>query len=354
MSVRRSTSLIAVTLAMSVAAASLAGQTMPADAPSADSVKAFIAARTAKNWVPPKTPWGDPDIQGNFTTKEEANTPFERPEKWEGRRMEDITPAELAADIVERQQRAVETAPFAGGGEPEEGVAIAVPIHWFDNLASQNARPWFVADPPDGKIPPSTANTQTATPPLPREVRLRGGLRDSYTDRSLGDRCVAFGLWRTPGIYGNSYQLLQTRDHVVLRYEMIHEARVISLNDRAPAGSGFDRYMGDSRGHWEGNTLVVETQNINEHMTFRLGGGGSAKNQRLIERFTRIGPDTVEWTVTIDDPTTWTRPWTYSIPMTEDDTQPIYEYACHEGNYGLANLLSAGRADERKSPAGRR
>lgn len=352
--VRRSASLFAATLAAVVAVASLAGQTMPADAPSSERVRAFIAAQTAKNWVPPKTPWGDPDIQGNFTTKEEANTPFERPAKWEGRRMEDITPAELAADIVERQQRAVETAPFAGGGEPEEGVAIAVPIHWFDNLASQNARPWFVIDPPNGTIPPARGNRQAAPPPLSRDARLRGGLRESYLDRSVGDRCITFGMWRTPAIYGNSYQLLQTRDHVVLRYEMIHEARVIPINDRSPAGSGYNRYLGDSRGHWEGNTLVVETQNFNDQMTFRLAGGRSAKNLRTIERFTRIGPTTVEWTVTLDDPSTWMSSWTYSIPMTEDDTQIIYEYACHEGNYGLANLLSAGRADERKKESRQR
>jgi hypothetical protein len=326
----------------------LTGQVKPEESGS-DTVKAFIAARTAKDWAPPKTPWGDPDIQGNFTTKDEANTPFERPDKWAGRRMEDITPAELAADIVERQQRAVETAPFAGGGEPEEGVAIAVPIHWFDNLAAQNARPWFVIDPPEGQIPKGTANPPTRAPTIDREVRLRGGRRDSYTDRSLGDRCIAFGLWRTPGIYGNSYQLLQTPDHVVLRYEMIHEARVIPLDGRAASGSGLNRYMGDSSGHWDGNTLVVETRNINEQMNYR---GGSAKNQRLVERFTRIGPRTVEWTATIDDPTMWTRPWTYSIPMTEDDKQIIYEYACHEGNYGLANLLSAGRMDEKKGRAG--
>jgi hypothetical protein len=353
-----STAIIAAAVLVSAAGASLLGQTRAApapstDAPSADRVKAFIAARTAKGFVAPKTPWGDPDIQGNFTTKEEANTPFERPEKWAGRKIEDITPEELAADITERQQRAVEQAPFAGGGEPEEGVAIAVPIHWFDNLSSQNARPWFVIDPTDGMIPPTIGKAQTAAP-VPREVRLRGGRRDSYTDRSLGDRCIGFGVWRLPAIYGNSYQLIQTRDYVVMRYEMIHEARVIPLNDHSPVGSGFNRYMGDSRGHFEGNTLVVETRNINPSVAFRFGGGASAKNQRVIERFTRIAPNQVEWTVTIDDPTTYVRDWTYSMPMTQDDQQIIYEYACHEGNYGLANLLSAGRTEEKNGSAEKR
>ena len=321
--------------------ASLAAQESTEALPGAQAVSALVAARTARNFVPPKTPWGDPDISGNFTNKDEANTPFERPEQWAGRGLEDITQEELAADIVERQQRAVERAPFAGGGEPEEGVAIAVPIHWFDNLAAVNARPWFVIDPADGTIPPLVAGTPPPTTPLSPEERLRGGRRDAYTDRSLGDRCIAFGLWRTPAIYGNSYQILQTPDHVVLRYEMIHEARVIPLHRPSHAGPGFDRYMGDSHGYWEGNTLVVVTQNINAAMNYR---GGAANNQRLIERFTRLGPDKVEWSVTIDDPSMWTRPWTYSIPMTEDDTQIIYEYACHEGNYGLANLLSAARA----------
>jgi hypothetical protein len=331
-----------------VSAALLAGQEKPHTS-SADPVQAFIAARTAPNWTPPRTPWGDPDIQGNFTNKDEANTPFERPEKWAGRRIDEITAEELAADIVERQQRAVEQAPFAGGGEPEEGVAIAVPIHWFDNLAARNARPWFVIDPPDGKVPAiaGQAAGTPAPPALGREDRLRGGRRDSYTDRSLGDRCIAFGLWRTPGIYGNSYQLLQTPDHVVLRYEMIHEARVIPIDGRAHPQPGLNRHMGDSVGHWEGSSLVVETRNIHPQMNYR---GRSSRNQRLVERFTRIGPRTVEWTATIDDPTVWPQPWTYSIPMTEDDKQIIYEYACHEGNYGLANLLSAGRADEKKAP----
>ena len=315
------------------------------DLPGAQAVRRLVATRTVGGFVPPKTPWGDPDISGNFTNKDEANTPFERPEKWAGRSLEDITHEELAADIVERQQLAVERAPFAGGGEPEEGVAIAVPIHWFDNLAAVNARPWFVIDPSDGNVPMAVEAAPSPTDTLSREDRLRGGRRDSYTDRYLGDRCIAFGLWRNPAIYGNSYQILQTPEHVVLRYEMIHEARVIPVGSMpGPSdGDGFDRYMGDSRGFWDDNTLVVVTENINEAMSYR---GGSAKNQRLIERFTRIGPDSVEWSVTIDDPTIWTAPWTYSIPLTEDDAQIIYEYACHEGNYGLANLLTAARAAE--------
>jgi hypothetical protein len=324
--------------------------------PDAGVVNAFIAARTAKNWVAPKTPWGDPDIQGNFTTKDEANTPFERPQEWAGRRMEDITPAELAEAIVKRQQDALEFAPFFGGGEPEDGVAIAVPIHWFDNLAAVNSRPWFVIDPPDGIVPPLTAESKLGAPSTRGAM---GGRRDSYTDRSLGDRCIAWGAWRLPTIYGNSYQLAQTPDYVVIRQEQVHEARIVPLDGRLPVSPKIRSYLGDGRGHWEGNTLVVVTTNFDERMSIRgFGGRGGtsipAGNLRLIERFTRIAPDKVEWTMTFDDPGVWTRPWTFSLPMTEDDAQIIHEYACHEGNYGLANILSAGRAAEAQRKAGRR
>ena len=325
--------------------------------PDASVVKAFIASKVQKNWVPPKTPWGDPDLQGNFTTKDEANTPMERPARWTDRRMEDITPEELAADIVERQQRAVERAPFAGGGEPEEGVAIAVPIHWFDNLAAQNARPWWVIDPPNGRIPPMTPTDQPV-PAHDPDTRQRGGRRDSYLDRNLSDRCIAFGAWRTPGIYGNSHQIVQTPSYVVIRQEQVHEARIVPLDGRSPVDQKIRSYLGHARGYWEGNTLVVVTTNFHNQMRIRnfvrgltrtrVRGryeGRPAGSLRLIERFTRIAADKVEWTMTFDNPEVWTRPWTFSLPMTEDDTQIIHEYACHEGNYGLANLLSAGRTE---------
>ena len=344
----------------------LSGQSqMPAwaaDLPDASVVKAFIAAQVRRNWTPPTTPWGDPDIQGNFTTKDEANTPFERPAEWTGRTLGEITEEELAADIVERLQLALETAPFAGGGEPDQGVAIAVPIHWFDNLNAQNARPWFVIDPVDGAIPPLTSGEPggivlgggASRGDDDPETRLRGGRRDTYTDRYLGDRCIMWlsGVPHIPIIYGNSFQILQTADHVVMRYEMIHEARVIPLDgQRSHPNPEIRSYLGDSRGYWDGNTLVVETTNLHEAAVY-LGAPG--KNLRLVERFTRIAPDKVEWTMTFDDATTWQRPWSYSLPMTEDDEQIIHEYACHEGNFGMANLLSAARAEERKATDGSR
>ena len=334
--------------------------------PGTATVKAFIASRVAKGFAPPKTPWGDPDISGMFDTSPEANTPMERPAEWEGRKMDDITPAELQAAIARRQQDAVERAPFAGGGEPDQGIAIAVPIHWFDNLASVNSRPWWVIDPADGRIPRrpgvggrggrggaggggGRGQAQGGRGQNPAGFRP-GGQRDHYTDRSAGERCITFGIpWRTPIIYGNAHHLIQTKDYVVFRSEMIHEARLIPLDGRAHVASPIKTHYGDARGYWDGNSLVVETTNIHPDMNVY---GASGANLRVVERFTRIAPDKVEWTVTIDDSRTFTQPWTYSYPMTINESKPIFEYACHEGNFGMANLLSAGRLADREGGFG--
>ena len=321
--------------------------------PGTEAIKAFIASLMADGFTPLRTPWGDPDISGVFDTSPEANTPMERPDEWAGRTLDEITTEQLATAIAQRQQQAVERAPFAGGGEVEEGIALAVPIHWFDNLNAVNARPWFVIDPPDGKIPPVTAAVAERQAAAARERAEQqaasdyrpGGRRDHYTDRGASERCITFqNAWRTPIIYGNAHQILQTPDYVVFRSEMIHEARIIPLDGRAHADAAIATHFGDSRGYWDGDSLVVETTNIHPDLNLRGSSGGTV---RVVERLTRIAPNKVEWTVTLVDDTTWTRPWTYSYPMTINEEKPIYEYACHEGNFGMANLLSAGRlADE--------
>jgi hypothetical protein len=230
-----------------------------------------------------------------------------------------------------------------------------VPIHWFDNLAAKNSRPWFVIDPVDGKIPEMTAEgKRLAQESIQRRAvpegaaKNRGGRRDTYLDRSMGDRCIVLGgPWTLPAIYGNSFQIVQSKDFVVIRQEMVHEARIVPLDGRAHPGGSLRTHVGQARGHWEGNTLVIETTNFLPDVEYR---NVSARNLRLVERYTRIAPHRVEWTMTIDNPDAWPRPWTYSLPMTEDDKQIIHEYACHEGNFGMANLLSAGReADKGKA-----
>src|SRR5688572_18632877 len=180
-------SVVAILTSVALSGQTRASFQPPANVPGAEAVKALVTARMAKGFTPPKTPWGDPDISGVFTTKDEANTPMERPDEWAGRRMEDITPKEFAEAIVKRQQDAQDRAPFAGGGNEliEEGVAIAVPIHWFDNLAAKNSRPWFVIEPADGKVPPLAPGAEAHKSNAPEFLSPN---RETYTDRSLGDR----------------------------------------------------------------------------------------------------------------------------------------------------------------------
>ncbi len=337
-----SAAVIVVALALAVPASAVA-QTAKKPAATGGG-----AAKTSK-WVAPRTPWGDPDISGNLTNVNEANTPFERPDEFAGKRIEDVTKDQMAALNKARQQNAVETAPFITGSRAD-GIAIGVPIHWLDPLEAENSRPWFVTDPPDGKIPPLT---QEAIDRNAAQARARQGrsVADSYTDRSLGDRCVARrGVpvnAMQPGIYGNSYHIVQTKDYIAIRYEM-DGSRVIPIEgrsgSRAHVSTKLRSYFGDAIARWEGETLVVDTTNFGEFVNYR----GSREGLHTIEKFRRTGPKTVEWTVTVEDSHTWARPWTFTVPLTEDDGQPIFEYACHEGNYGIRNILAGAREDQKR------
>ena len=305
------------------------------------------SARTARTYVPPRTPWGDPDLQGNFTNKYEQSTPFERPAEFEGRRLEDVTGAELAAILKKRQQQVLDRP--AGVG----------PYQFRDILdVTKGSRAWLVLDPPDGKIPPMTPEAQRRIAPYdvtldvvnarPRTGSSFGdGPFNGPEDLSLFDRCVTRGMpgLMMPFIHGNSYQIVQGPGFVGIRYELMHEMRVIPLDGRPHVGKGLRMELGDSRGRWEGNSLVIETTNFKARTTYR---NADAATLRIVERFTRTAPDRIEWTVTVDDPKTWTRPWTFGMPLTMNDQEAVLEFACHEGNYGLSNILSAARATERR------
>ena len=339
----------AVALVVAVPASS-AGQAQAPKKTAGASGGASASATAAKKFVPKRTPWGDPDLSGNFTTKDEANTPFERPDQFAGKRAEDITPAEMQAANEQRRRQALANAPYPGGGSRALGVAIAVPIHWFDSLDTENARPWFIIDPPDGKMPPQADDAKKRQADAAAARRGRG-TADSYTDRSPFDRCIVSNVpvqRPLPGLYGNSIQVLQSKDYVAIRYEMVHEMRIIPIEGRGAArphlNAKLRSYWGDAVAKWEGDTLVVDTTNFNGITGIRGSGAGL----HTIERFTRVAPNKIDWRATIDDPTTWTRPFIFGVPWTEDDTQGIFEYACHEGNYGLRNILSAGRTDDRK------
>ena len=304
-----------------------------------------LGQQAAKSWTAPKTPWGDPDIQGWFSNLSENGTPLEKPAQFAGRNLEDIKGEELASIKQAAQNRTIES--FAG--------PLHAPEDWWqkDLNMVKGSQAWLIIDPPDGRVPALTpeATVRNAAAAEARRANPRGP-SDSWEDRSLYDRCITRGLPGSmiPAIYGNSYQILQTPDYVAIRYEMIHETRIIPLDGRAHASPKIRTYMGDARGHWEGDTLVVETTNFRDESSYR---NSNSSTLRLVEKFQRVGPATVKWSVTVDDPKTWVRPWTFAMPLTIDDTQPVLEYACHEGNLGLRNILSAARAEEEAARANR-
>jgi hypothetical protein len=297
-------------------------------------------ARAASEWTTPRTPWGDPDLQGNYTNTYENGTPLERPDEFAGRRLEDVKGEELARIRREIEKRTIGN--FQG--------PIHAPDHWWqDNLSlDRGSQAWFVIDPPDGKVPPMTAEARERIAARAAARKASGrGPADSYTDRSLYDRCITRGLPGSmmPAIYGNSYEIVQGPGLVAIRYEMIHETRVIPLAAGPHSAGGIPQDMGEARGRWEGDTLVVETRHFKDRSVYR---NANPETLTLTERFRRTGPDKLQWTVTVDDPQTWTRPWTFSMPLTVDDV-PLPSYECHEGNYGLKNILSAARAEERSA-----
>jgi hypothetical protein len=295
---------------------------------------------TAK-WTAPRTPWGDPDLQGIYTNKDENNTPFERPPELAGKRLADFGQKEMAELRKQRQIAAVEQAPHIGGTAEED--TGAGPPHWYEHYDAQNAQPWLVIEPDDGQVPALTAAAKERA--AARQAARHGrGPSDSYEDRSVYDRCISRGVPDSmrPIIYGASYDITQAPGWVVIRYEMIHEARVIPLDGRPKLAPAIRQYMGDSRGWWEGDTLVVETTNIHENMFYR----GATSGLKVTERFSPVGPDRISWEARMEDPTTWERPWAIRMPLKRDDTQVIFEFACHEGNRGLANILTGARAQE--------
>ena len=310
----------------------------------APAVAVKARAAGSKAFVPPRTPWGDPDLQGNFTNKYEHATPFERPQEFEGRRLEDVSGQELAGLVAKRQQETLDRAPFLGG-DPTGQIGNSAEFRDIYEVA-KGSRAWFVTDPPDGKIPPLTPAAQARIAARTAgSSSFGGGPFNGPEDFSLFDRCITRGFPGSmmPGVYGNSYQIVQGPGFVGIRYEMIHETRVIPLDGRPHPGRGIRMDMGDARGRWEGNTLVVETTNFRERTAYR---NARADTLRLVERFTRAAPDRVDWSLTVEDPSTWTRPWTFAIPLTMNDSERIMQYECHEGNQAVSNILSAARASD--------
>jgi hypothetical protein len=333
--------LVSKTTLVTALALACAGIAVSAQAPAA---RATAAPAAGAAYVAPRTPWGDPDLQGDYSNKYEQGTPLERPEEFSGRRIEDVRGDELTAILQERQDRVLLSVTLAGG---DPAGNLGGPLHWQDQFdITKGSRPWFVIDPPDGKVPATTPEARQRG--AARQAARKGrGQADSWIDRSLYDRCITRGLPGSmmPAIYGNSYRIVQAPGLVVIQYEMVHETRIIPLDGSAHVAPAIKGHMGDGRGHWEGDTLVVESTNFRDESVYR---GANPEKLQVTERFTRVAPARVEWQVTFTDPTTWTRPWTMAMPLTMDENEAMVEYACHEGNRAMSNILSAARADERE------
>jgi len=299
---------------------------------------AAMAAQSAS----PRTPWGDPDLEGIWTNA--TLTPMQRPAELGSK--EFFTPEEAASFARTRIEQSNADRPLAPGQVGAYNDAF------FERGSSlvRSRRTSLVIDPPDGRIPALTADAQRKV--SARQAREAVSPADGPADRWLTERCILFGATvpMLPEPYNNNYRIIQSPGYVTILVEMNHDARVIPLDGRPQLSSAVQQWTGSSRGRWEGDTLVVETANLkfNHQSRFGVGylNGLSDENLRIVERLTRTGPGELTYRATIEDPTVFVRPWT--IEMSFDRTQgPLFEVACHEGNYGMFNILSGHRAEER-------
>ena len=310
-------------------------------------VVAFLAASAAaqKPYTPPKTPWGEPDFRGTYTSDNSIGIPFERPAQYADRRT--LTDQEFAArEKANEEQVAKDLSEHPESKFEEDEAANNAPRHWLERGTKLSHATSLVIDPPNGRLPALTPEAQRRQ----AQNRARFFLQNDAAEfHSYYDRCITRGVISSilPAIYGNGTRILQGPGYVVIQNEMIHEDRVIPTNSNAPRlGKDIHLYMGDPRGHWEGNTLVVDSTNFTDKIG--VGGGTLASTSlHLIEKFTRTAPDTIHYEFTVEDPQTYTAKWTATLDLNAKPGYQIYEYACHEGNYGLGNMLSASRADDR-------
>jgi hypothetical protein len=317
-----------VVLALGVAASHV-----PAAAQAKGSAEASAAAHVNPKWAPPKLAWGHPDLEGIWTSDDMRGVPTARPAQFGTHRY--LTDEQFAARARERADaRRVDNA-RTGTFRNEEG-------------SRDFGYTSLLIEPADGRMPALTAEARTR--PAPRGT---GGLGPFNTidDFSLWDRCITRGVagsW-LPVVYGNGTRIIQTPDSVILAHEMVHEARVIPLDGRPHVNKGLKLLMGDSRGHWEGNTLVIETTNFTDRIAAAGGGVRYSEALKTTERITRIDPQMVEFEIRVEDPKTYVAPWTLRMTLTSQPGYEIYEYGCHEGNRSVANSLSGEREYERQA-----
>ena len=301
-----------------------------------------------------RTAWGDPDIQGPWDFR--TITPLERPEELADQEfLSEEEAARREQEVVNRNEEllnraARRTTATESVDRGEEGAPGFYNNFWLDQGTTTVAtrRTSLIVDPPNGRLPEMTAEGAERT--AARRAYLAEHPADSYTDRTPYDRCILgfnAGPPITPGGYNQILQVFQTPDHVALVTEMVHTVRVVPLDGRPTLPDHMQQWSGESRGYWEGDTLVIETTNFSEDRRWR----GTTPDMTLVERLTRIDDGTLDYTFTVNAPNTWSRPWTASIPMRLSE-EPMYEYACHEGNYSMPGILGGHRRDEERAAAG--
>jgi hypothetical protein len=327
-------------LAISIAVVSLA--TIPVAGQGPASAKGADGKRT-KAYTPPRTPDGQPDLQGFWTNS--TYTPLERPEKVT---KEFYTPEEaVAAEKLAAERETEQTTPGTTADVHYDFTQFG--LDRSQSTFARNLRTSLIVDPPDGKIPPLTAEGQKRTADRAAARRAQGGQYDAVQNMPIGSRCIIMAGAGPPMMnagYNSNYQIVQAPGYVMILTEMIHDARIIPLDGRAQPPAGARQWTGISRGRWDGNTLVVETTNFNGKNPFR----GASENMKVTERFTRTSDDSIIYRFTIEDESTWAKPWTAEMPMKKTQG-PIFEFACHETNYGIANILAGAREDEKKAAA---
>jgi hypothetical protein len=305
------------------------------------------AAPAAQSWTQPKTPWGDPDLQGTWTSDDCIGTPLNRPANF-GDRLS-YTEQELAqrqSQLAKQQQNDLKES------VADQRVGTGPPPHWGERARRPCKQTSLIVDPPNGRTPDLLPEAKTR--PIPEGAGNNNPKADSWQDFSYYIRCISRGVTGSifPVIYGNGQQIVQAPGYVSIMQEMVHEARVIPMDGRPHASPNVRSYMGDARGHWEGATLVVETTNFLGNRTGIGGNGGGTPTSdalKLTERYTRTGPNEMHYEVTIDDPKTFTRPFKVAFPLTQEPGYQNFEYACHEGNYAMFDSLSGARAVEKRA-----
>jgi len=308
-----------------------------------------VTAQTSTDSVP-RTTDGHPDLQGIWGNN--SITPLERPDALSSK--ETLSAEELARVEATANRLFALDAGDAAFGDEFFNVALTEPDQFSSSDSGTgnynqfwlverefNNRTSLIIDPSDGKLPPTTSAERMAAT---RRASNRGKPAAWTNDRGLSERCITFGLPNLLAGYNSYYQIFQTADHIVIEQELIHTTRIIPLDGSNHVNHSIKQWHGDSRGRWEGDTLIVETIHFSPQSDFR----GAHENLLLTERFTRVGQEQLQYEFTVDDPTTWTAPWTAVVPWTRTN-DPIFEYACHEGNIGMEGILAGARADESKS-----